>query len=129
MAFVPGWVLMGLFLLPGGALHDEDAVILSSLVLIPKFRFFKSRRLSDLGEICCKSICPVHIPPFFWSIEQLLPSKIDKICPRPVGFSRRLPKPDRLLGNRLFLFGLVLLSNVGHWSTGPGIFQTTVATY
>jgi hypothetical protein len=55
------------------------------------------RSQSDLGQICCKSVCTVHIPSLFWSIEQLLPCKIDKICPRPAKFSLRFPKSDRLL--------------------------------
>ena len=41
---------------------------------------------ADLGQICCKSVWAVHIFPLFWSIEQLLIGKIDKIYPCPVEF-------------------------------------------
>ena len=40
--------------------------------------------LSDLKEIGCKSAWTVHISLPFWAIEELLPSKIIKIWPRPV---------------------------------------------
>jgi hypothetical protein len=66
--------------------------------------------LSDLKEIGCKFAWPVHISPLFWAIEQLLPGKTSKICPRPAKFcehplrglpakiiSLRFFKSDRLL--------------------------------
>jgi hypothetical protein len=53
--------------------------------------------LSDLKEIGCKSVWPVHISTLFWAIERLLPCKIVKICPRPAKFSLRFFKSDRLL--------------------------------
>ena len=51
-----------------------------------------------MKEIGCKFARTVHISLFFWAIEALLPCKIIKIWPRPVKFSLRLFKPDRLLG-------------------------------
>ena len=54
--------------------------------------------LSDLKEIGCKSVWTVHISPLFRAIERLLAFKIVKICPRPVTFSLRFFKSDRLLG-------------------------------
>ncbi|MGH8762004.1 MAG: hypothetical protein ACREUR_02095, partial [Nitrosospira sp.] len=48
--------------------------------------------------IGCKSVWTVHISPLFRPIEQLLVFKIVKICPRPVTFSHRFFKSDRLLG-------------------------------
>jgi hypothetical protein len=51
--------------------------------------------LSDLKEIGCKSVWTVHISPLFRAIERLLAFKI---CPRPVTFSLRFFKSDRLQG-------------------------------
>jgi len=39
--------------------------------------------LSDLKEIGCKSVWPVHISPLFWSIERLLTCKTGKNLPSP----------------------------------------------
>ena len=55
--------------------------------------------LSDLKEIGCKFAWTVHISLLFWAIEELLPCKIIKIWPRPVKFSLRFFKSDRLLGS------------------------------
>gem|GEM_PF-1697451 len=54
--------------------------------------------LSDLKEIGCKSAWTIHIPPLSRAIEELLPFKIDEIWLRPVRFSLRFFKSDRLLG-------------------------------
>ena len=53
--------------------------------------------LSDLKEIGCKSAWTIHIPPLSRTIEELLPFKIDEIWLRPVRFSLRFFKSDRLL--------------------------------
>ena len=53
--------------------------------------------LSDLKEIGCKSVWPVHVSPISWAIERLLPGEIVKTCPRPAEFSLRFFKSDRLL--------------------------------
>jgi len=53
--------------------------------------------LSDLKEIGCKSAWTIHIPPLSRAIEELLPFKIDEIWLRPVRFSLRFFKSDRLL--------------------------------
>jgi hypothetical protein len=58
---------------------------------------YTASSLSDLKEIGCKSVWTVHISPLFRAIERLLAFKIVKICPRPVVFSLRFFKSDRLL--------------------------------
>jgi len=58
----------------------------------------RASSLSDLKEIGCKSAWTIHIPPLSRAIEELLPFKIDEIWLRPVRFSLRFFKSDRLLG-------------------------------
>ena len=54
--------------------------------------------LSDLKEIGCKMIWPVHISPFFGANGTTIGLKIVSICPRPYHFSLRFFMSDRLLG-------------------------------
>ena len=64
--------------------------------------------LPDLKEIGRKPAWPVHISPLSWAIKRLLPGETVKTmsrrdgipwgCPRPVEFSLRFFKSDRLLG-------------------------------
>ena len=69
----------------------------SSSAMLARSFFSKPGSLSDLREIGCKMIWPVHISPLYCANGKTIGLKIVKIYPRPSHFSLRFLKSDRLL--------------------------------
>jgi hypothetical protein len=68
-----------------------------------KIHLIGARSLSDITRIYCETVWSVHIPVYFRQIAVLFALKSTKISPRPVDFSLRSAKSDRLLVSALGL--------------------------